>query len=144
MKYKLSKEVDFAPEWNGNQDLPEEEQVKFNLKVLSMGDVLELMDTLEDVADDSGNVDGETLNASTTKQLVERAVNLLPIYATMKGLEGENGEEITVANITEFPQFIGLITEVLFQLIAISTPNEADSGNSSGQSESADSPEATT
>ena len=131
MKYKLSKQVDYSPEWNANKELPEDEQVKFVLKVLSMGDVLELMDVLEDASDDEGNVDGDTLTASTTKQLVGEATRLLPIYATMENLEGEDGEEITVATITEYPQFIGLITEVLFELISISTPNEADSGNSS-------------
>lgn len=137
MKYKLSKEVNFVPEWNGNKDLEQAEQVKFVLKVLSMGDVLLLMDTLESsgVADEDGNVNSETLTAGTTTQLVNEAVRLLPQYTSMEGLENEDGEEITVNNICEFPQFIGLITEVLFKLIEISTPNDGDSENSSGSSE---------
>ncbi len=144
MKYKLSKEVEFTPVWNENKELPEEEQVKFTLKVLSMGDVLILMDTLEDAADEDGNVDGDRLTAGTTTKLVNEATRLLPIYATMEGLEGEDGEVIGVDTITLFPQFIGLITEVLFELISISTPNEADSGNSKPLSDEADSPEVAT
>lgn len=81
MKYHLSKQVEFIPEWNSNKDLPEKEQVKFDLRVLSMGDVLLLMDTLEDVADDKGNVDSETLTASMTSKLVNEAVRLLPILS---------------------------------------------------------------
>lgn len=144
MKYHLSKQVEFIPEWNSNKDLPEKEQVKFDLRVLSMGDVLLLMDTLEDVADDKGNVDSDTLTASMTSKLVNEAVRLLPTYAAMSGLEDQDGTEITVNNITEFPQFVGLITEVLFELISISQPNEVDLGNSSGPSGSEDSPEEST
>lgn len=129
MKYKLSKEVNFTPEWNANLDLPEEERVAFVLKVLSMGDVLLLMDTLESAGDADGNVSSETLDVGTTTRLVNEARRLLPEYASMSGLEGEADEVIDVDTICEYPQFIGLITEVLFKLIEISTPNEADSKN---------------
>jgi len=142
MKYHLSKEVDFAPEWNGNAVLPDEEKVKFVLKVLSMGDVLLLMDTLETsgAADEEGNVNSEDLTVGTTTQLVNEATRLLPKYAIMEGLEDEEGAVIGVDTITQYPQFIGLITEVLFKLIEISTPNDGDLGNSNGLSEQADSP----
>lgn len=129
MKYQLSKEVNFTPEWNANLELPEEERVAFVLKVLSMGDVLLLMDTLESAGDADGNVSSETLDVGTTTRLVKEASRLLPVYATMNGLEGADDEAIGVDTICEYPQFIGLITEVLFKLIEISTPNEADTKN---------------
>ena len=129
MKYQLSKEVKFTPEWNANLDLPEEERVGFVLKVLSMGDVLLLMDTLESAGDSDGNVNSETLDVGTTTRLVMEARRLLPLYAEMTGLEGADDEVIGVDTICEYPQFIGLITEVLFKLIEISTPNEADTKN---------------
>ncbi len=137
MKYNLSRDVDFVPEWNGNTSLEVAEQVKFNLKVLSMGDVLLLMDTLESsgAADADGNVNSEDLGVGTTTQLVNEATRLLPIYATMEGLVDEDSEVIGVDTITEYPQFIGLITEVLFKLIEISTPNDGDLENSTGLSE---------
>ena len=129
MKYQLSKEVNFTPEWNANLDLPEEEQVAFVLKVLSMGDVLLLMDTLESASDDEGNVSSETLDVGMTTRLVNAARELLPKYASMSGLEGLAAEAIDVDTICEYPQFIGLITEVLFKLIEISQPNGADTKN---------------
>ncbi len=137
MKYNLSRDVDFAPEWNGNQSLEVAEQVKFNLKVLSMGDVLLLMDTLESsgAADADGNVNSDDLGVGTTTQLVNEATRLLPIYATMEGLVDEDSVVIGVDTITQYPQFIGLITEVLFKLIEISTPNDGDLENSTGLSE---------
>ena len=137
MKYNLSRDVDFVPDWNKNKSLEEAEQVKFNLKVLSMGDVLLLMDTLESsgAADADGNVNSGDLGVGTTTQLVNEATRLLPKYVTMEGLEDEAGEVIGVDTITEYPQFIGLITEVLFKLIEISTPNDGDLENSNGPSE---------
>lgn len=129
MKYQFSKEVNFTPEWNANLDLPEEERVAFVLKVPSMGDVLLLMDTLESAGDKDGNVNEDSLDAGTIHRLVDEARRLLPLYAEMSGLEGADDEVIDVDTICEYPQFIGLITEVLFKLIEISTPNEADTKN---------------
>ena len=144
MKYKLSKTAVFAPKWNGNLDLPEAEQVKCDLNVMSLGDVLDLMDTLEGQADSEGNVNSDTMDEGTTTKLVNEAVRILPKYTTINNLEDQHGEEITVKNITEFPQFITLITEILFKLIEISSPNEDDVGNSNRLSDEADSLEAST
>ena len=130
MKYQFSKVVEFVPEWNDNHKLEKAEQVSMSLNVLSMGDVLLLMDTLEqDPSQKKGNVESENLDMSTTSALVEHAIVLLPKYVeNFANLEGPDGP-ISTEEICKYPQFIGLIVEILFQLISISTPSEADTKN---------------
>jgi hypothetical protein len=128
MKYSFTPTAEFIPEWNGNRELPDEEQIKMTVSVLSMGDLLNLMDVMEQ-GGNTGEVDSDQLDMGTTKALVEMATELLPKYITdFRGLEVDDGP-IDIATMSGFPQFINLIVEITFELISRSTPNEEDTKN---------------
>lgn len=129
MQYEFSKTTKFVPEWNKNSELEEAERVSMTLSVLSMGDVLRVMDILEGSSAPGGNVDSNQLDMATTGKLVEYATGVLPTYVSeFANLEGPEGP-VGVSDICQYPQFIGLIIEILFQLVSISTPSEEDTKN---------------
>lgn len=128
MKYNFTPTAPFTPEWNGNRELPEDEQISMTLSILSMGDLLNLMDVMENQGH-KGEVDSDMLPASTTKAIVDLATELLPRYATdFKGLDTDNGP-LDLTALCAYPQFIGLVVEITFELISRSTPNEDDTKN---------------
>jgi hypothetical protein len=128
MKVNFTPESEYVPEWNGNRDLPDDEQIKMNLSVLSMGHILNLMDIMEQ-AGHSGQTDDQALDVATTKKLVEMAQEILPQYVKdFRGLEVDSGP-IALEAISDYPQFMALIVEITFELINRSSPNEDDKGN---------------
>ena len=133
MKFEFTPASKFIPEWNGNRDLPEEEQITMIISVLEMGDLLDLMDLIEsDSSEDQ--VDSDNLKPSTVKSIVEKAQQLLPKYITeFQGLDVDSGP-ISLEDLVQYPQFMSLVVEITFELINISTPNEDDRKNSAGLS----------
>jgi hypothetical protein len=143
MKFKFTPTSVFSPEWNGNRDLPESEQITMTLSVLNMGDLLNLMDTIESHKDGNDSVDSDSLDVSTVKEIVSMANELLPKYVTdFKGLESDDGP-IGLDTLCKYPQFMNLVVEITFELINKSTPDEEDSKNLEGSSSSADGQTAT-
>jgi hypothetical protein len=129
MKYEFSKTDLYIPEWNGNQKLDEADQVKVKLWCMEMGDVLDVMDTMQS-GGHSGEIDSAELekDVTTISSLIKQSSVLLPKYAVIENLEGPDGP-ILVEDICRYPQFIALIVEIIFRLISISTPDEDDKGN---------------
>lgn len=123
MKVAFSKEVPFVPEFQKNKELPLEEQLSFKLKPMITLDLIDLTDVLKTV----GFTAGEQTDMTTDqmKTVVKEAGKYVPKYSTMSGADG-----FTIEEVIGYPAFLALASEVLFQLLNISSPNTADVKNS--------------
>ena len=135
MKVKFSREVKFTPGWNGNKGLPEDEQCTVILIPLQMGDLVSLIDVINEF---SGAAGGDEITVE-----LEKAVSILTRIEHLKdniqivNLEDDSGP-VTSEDIVKFPRFMGLTMEIFNELAAISMPNEEDEKNSKGQPDLAD------
>lgn len=139
MKVKFSANVPYTPEWNGNRQLPEKEQIKSILKPMEFDDLMSFFDAIggskvavelkEQIS--SGNVDVVKERVDFTK-VIQQVGSLVPKYATIENLEGDDGP-LTVEAIARYPRFMELIIELLSKLSEISSPSEETEGNSEGQ-----------
>lgn len=123
MKVAFSREVPFTPVFNDNAKLPEEEQLKFKLKPMNTLDLLDLTDVLKTAGFTEGEV--TDLNSDQMKSIVKEAGKYVPKYSAMTGNDG-----FTMDEVIGFPAFLSLASEVLFQLLTISSPTKADTKNS--------------
>jgi hypothetical protein len=126
MKVKFSREVPYTPEWNGNRDLPEKEQVKVILKPMQVADLLLVMDAM-------GRKPGEAAAEQVdVGRLIREAGGILPKYITLQGLEDDNGP-VAVEDILNFGAYVPLASELLMECARISMPSDAAEGNSKPQ-----------
>lgn len=128
MKVSFSLVTTYIPEWNGNSELPEDEQITVALKTLESMDMLELADALERQSID-GEVDSTKMSAKDIKALLKETGRLLPNYATVKGLEGLDGLQVSIEQVVTYPDFMELAVELLMELANISQPDEDDIKN---------------
>lgn len=140
MKVQFSREVMYYPEWNGNLDLPENERVLVKLHPLKMGDLVSLMDVLQEAS--IGTVDPQSLTAldgrdvGELKQLVEACGDLIPKYAVVENLEDDTGP-VNQDTLVNFPYFMELSAEILAKLAEVSMPTEVEEKNSEPQPDTA-------
>ena len=124
MKVKFSRSITFVPEWNGNKDLPETQQVKVVMKALEMDDLMKLIDQLQHVNQDDSN--------SKLKELLGTCGNLIPKYCEVLNLQDDTGE-VTADLLVKYPWYLPLSVELLQELASISMPNEVEEKNSKEQ-----------
>lgn len=128
MKINFSHTVPYTPTWRGNDELPDAEQIKCELKVLSMGSLMNLLDAFGS-AGLKGEVDTEKVDASTIKPILEQFGDLLPAHVTIEGLYGPAGQAIDIKEIVEYPFFLNLCLELLMKLSEVSSPSDEDVKN---------------
>ncbi len=128
MKIKFSLKRDFVPEFNGNRELPEADQIKCVLTTLDNFDLLELGDAFTRAGMTDGELDTSKITTEQARVLLDATVTIIPKYTEMTGLEGDDGP-LTVEQVVRFPDFQVLATELLVELAKISAPTEADRKN---------------
>ncbi len=130
MKVNFSKSQSYVPEWNGNRDLPETEQVKCSLSILDMNALMNLLDSFTAVGL-TGEVDTDKVDSNKIKPVLAEFGNLLPSHVThFEGLFNASGEAITIEDLVTYPIFLNLALELLMKLSEISSPSEDDTKNS--------------
>lgn len=122
MKIEFSREVNYVPEFNGNKELSESEQLVVHIKVMKLADLLDLMDVLKQAKFEKGDV--KDLTPGQMKAIVTQAGKYIPLYCTLEHAEG-----FAVEDLAQFAVFMPLATEVLFTLLNVSSPNVADAKN---------------
>lgn len=122
MKVRFSKSVEFIPAYNGNKDAAPADQFKADLRVLSTGDLLNVMDALSE-SGVTGQVDTEKVSVEKMRPVVQLIPQLLPSYVTIRNLYGEDGE-LTIQDVIGASFFLPLQVELLLELSVISTPTE--------------------
>jgi hypothetical protein len=117
----------YTPKWNGNTELPKKQRVTVDMQALESLDLLTLADALERAgfSKDDGEVE---IAAEQAKALLEAVGDLLPKYAVINGLEGDDGP-LAVAEVVKYPLFQDLALEILMALAGISQPTEDDVKN---------------
>ena len=129
MQISFSREHVYAPEWNGNNDLPEAEQFTATLKILDVGDLLVLLDAFSKAGVEV-KVEVNDVGTNELRPILETVGHLLPKYVTVKNLRNKESDiDIDVAQIVEFPYFMSLSVELLMKLAEVSTPSETDEKN---------------
>jgi hypothetical protein len=127
MKISFSEKITFVPEWKGNDKLPEDEQIKVTLKVMTMSDLLTVMDMFQ-ASGLSGEVDAAKVDVEKTKKVLAGAKEILPKYAEITNLELDTGFA-SIETVVHYGTFTRLAMEILLKLAQISTPNEEEQGN---------------
>src|SRR5260221_13932688 len=100
MKVEFSREVVFIPDFNKNKELPDDQQLKVKLKVMSLLDVLDLTDVLKNAGFDKGEV--KDLTHDQMKMVVLEGGKYIPKYASLIGAEGFTIEDV-IGYATFFP-----------------------------------------
>lgn len=126
MKFSFSKEVEYVPEWNGNDKLPAKEQIKCKLTVLNMASLMSLVDAFT-----AAGITGEaqTQDTAAMKPVLDQMGPLLPKHVQITGLYDEGGKAISMEEIVEYPVFLNLCVELLMKLSEISSPSDEDTKN---------------
>jgi hypothetical protein len=119
MKVKFSKRVTFKPKWNGNLELPEAEQFKVQLSVLQFGDLQSIIDAYPK------NDDAQDKRLRDFSKLT---LEYVPRYATIEGLNDDDGE-VTAEVVAKYPTYTSLASEILSELVAVSSPKGNDEKN---------------
>lgn len=136
MKVKFSKSKSFTPAWNGNRDLPPEEQIQVTLKPMHFGDLMTLMDAMGGAKTIQAAQDGATPEELTNQVNITKVVSdtsdMLPRYAVLTGLEDDEGP-VSMGDVALYPAYAGLSFEILMELANISMVSEKSEGNSQGQ-----------
>lgn len=123
MKVRFSKSVKYVPEYNGNKDAGPEDQLTAELRVLSTGDLLNVMDALQECGV-TGPVDTERANLGNMRPVIELVPKLLPAYVSIANLKDDDGGDLTINDVVGVSFFLPLQVELLMQLSVISTPTE--------------------
>jgi hypothetical protein len=126
MKHRFSRVTNFTPTWNGNDTLPDADQLKTVIKPLVNDDLLLLMDALGSMKPQQPGV---PTDAADLAKIVKEAGHILPKYVEVSNLEDDNGP-VTVVDITTYPTYLGLATELLMKCAEVSMPSENAEKNS--------------
>lgn len=123
MKIAFSKEVRFVPTFNDNKSLPDAEQITTLLSPLTLGELLDVLDILRSANFEKGEV--KDLSTTQMRMIVSQAGKYLP--TNVKRLEGNEGFDLS--DVVSYAQFFGLATEIVFELVRISSPSGPDVKN---------------
>jgi hypothetical protein len=111
----------YVPEWNGNRNLIEAEQLRAELTVLTLQELIDVQDTLAQVQVQ----EGEKVSAEKLKTLIRLNV---PVFFKHVRFTGGN-EGFEVSDVAEYAHFFELAMELLKRLSVISQPSEQDVKN---------------
>lgn len=124
MKSGFSLTSRFVPEWNGNRELPEKDQL---VAVLSMPTVQDVFAILDRFAANgvTGQVDTSvSLGMKRNTAIATEAGEYLPKYVKLEG-----AEDFSIDDATKYPPYFALAVELLFALVSFAQPKEADEKN---------------
>lgn len=132
MQTAFARKVDYVPTFDGNRDLPEQEQIKVKLTSLSTGDFFDIVTALGNISNEKGEIDlGKAAKDGLlgVAPLLAKGANILPRYTEISGLLDAAGNPVTPAEVAAAPFFLGLTAELLGKLAEISAPKMADLKN---------------
>ena len=134
MKVKFSRSSVFVPLFNGNRDLPEDEQLKYEISPMDNGDFYDMQDNITQIGlkpGADGKVDTADLNRQEQKKFVTCGKVYLPHYIKSVGspLLDADGNTISIEDISKLSAFLSLSNELLWELFALSIPTEIEAKN---------------
>jgi len=130
MQISFSKTKMYTPEWRGNDKLVEGERFTASLTLLNVEDLMFLLDAFSE-AGIEGEVDQSKLDTDQLKPIIKSNGNLLPKYVKVNNLKNsDDGSDIDIEAVVEYPFFLNLAAELLMKLAEISSPSDEEVGNS--------------
>ena len=123
MRIDWSKEVEFIPPWNGNENLPETAQLKAKLHLL---DVYEWVAVKEAIKEQAGDQPEGIFTPSFEQEkfLINQVGKYVEKHTKLTG-----NDNYTIEDVVKYPQFTTLAVLILFELIRVSAPKEQDVKN---------------
>lgn len=134
MKVSFSRAFAYTPEWNGNKTLAEDEQVVFTLAPMATMDFYDLTEIIARLGvktDAEGKADTSSVNADQQRKLVEQTRGHMDKYISYKSkpIVGSDGKDITIEDIGHMAYFLGLASELVWQLAGNAVPSELATKN---------------
>jgi hypothetical protein len=123
MKAGFSLTKRFVPSFNGNKDLPTEQQLIAVLAMPEVQDVFAILERLSAAGFKAGEASSVSMSQAT--QIAKEAGQFIPKYVKL-----DNAEDFSVGDVIKYPPYFPLATELLFALVDFAQPNEADVKNS--------------
>lgn len=119
MKVKFTRSATYVPEWNGNKELPEKEQISVDIRPMEFGDLLEFFDAIGGA---QAAMEGST--QLDTSAILKIAPSVLSKYVDkVENLEDGDGP-VQLHDLMKYPVFMGLASEIIMEIAKISTPQE--------------------
>jgi len=129
MKIDFSSSVPYVPEWRGNQNLPAKEQVKCDLEMLELGDLMSLVDAFSQ-AGIGTTAKPEEIQTGAMTPILDKFATILPKHVkNLKGLYDASGKAVGIEDIIKYPVFLNLGVELLMKLAELSSPSDEDEKN---------------
>lgn len=122
MKIEFSRSIKYTPEFNGNKELPENEQLKADISIMEITDLLDLGDAFKQAKFEKGDL--KDMKIEQQKTLVVNAAKYVCKYVKLT-----NNDGFSVDDVSKYPQFLQLSVELLFALLNGSKPNADDEKN---------------
>lgn len=123
MRFNFSREIHYIPEWNGNRDLPVQDQIRAKIKPMVVADLIRLMD----VIGTADKVDG-----AKSQDIVNQCGDMLPKYVIVENLTDDNGP-VSLDDLLNYAAYLGLAGELLMHCASVSMPSASAQGNLKAQ-----------
>ena len=136
MKVNFRKTVEFTPTWNGNADLPANEQLRFVLTPLDVGEALHIAALLSEAGHKGATNDAAALEETKSRMSIDQTKGLVEAcgaYVKPHVERMDNAENFEVEDVVKYMYFLPLAADDLLELVRISQPTETDVKNSKSQ-----------
>lgn len=127
MKVDFHDSTTVTPEWNGNQDLPEDERFTVEMTPLSTNDLIDLLDVLAAMEIDESEMSNVDMNQAA--KIIKATQDLIPRYCVINKLFTPAGAPIDANVVVSDARFMTLAVELFASLMAASQVDEEDEGN---------------
>ncbi len=118
MRVEFHDSATVTPEWNGNQDLPKEDQFTVTMTPLSTNDLIDLLDVLAAMEIDESEMSNVDMNQAA--KIIKATQDLIPRYCTINELFTPHGASIDASVVVSDARFMTLAVELFASLMAAS------------------------
>lgn len=138
MKLNFSRRKVYVPVFNSNTELPEDEQLRFRMRSMSMGDfaialehVREVKEVKKVMEQAAGSAPEEPETVKERGALVDLFADVLPRYVESVGapLKTSDDAELSIKEIATDAPLMSLASELFWELFLYSRPAETDLKN---------------
>jgi hypothetical protein len=129
MKLSFSRNVEFTPTFNGNEQLPLEQQIKMRLKPLDLAELAFVGEIIKEIGLDKEDAKQEIASPKMRALANDLSALLKGHVLELKNLEDADGA-VPIDRLALDVPYVSLALETIVRLASISAPGEADTKNS--------------
>ena len=133
MKVTFTKSVLYIPIWKGNKDLPGSEQMSVTIQPLKIADLIAIMDAVGGIENVEKIKEGDTSGIKNLAMMMESVGELMVEYCELKGLEDADNKPVEISDLTKYPYYMDLASELIGAMAQHSMPGDEEVKNLSEQ-----------